>query len=92
MELHQKGIQEMSFSSSPKPVPFVLPDTPFSQRKRTPLRARYYPTSPAKSCPPVSRLFTPKQQRGPQLVSFKSERKSTGEKTLAVLCSSTALN
>ncbi|XP_064384490.1 membrane-associated tyrosine- and threonine-specific cdc2-inhibitory kinase-like [Halichondria panicea] len=77
MELHQRGIQEMSFSSSPQPVPFVLPDTPFSQRKRTPLRARYLPTSPAKSCPPVSRLFTPKQQKGPLLVSFKSERKST---------------
>lgn len=88
MEVHQRGIQEMSFSnSSPRPVPFILPDTPFSQRKKTPLRARFLPSSPAKSCPPVSRLFTPKQQKLPQLVSFKSEGKAAGTGVEIVLIS-----
>lgn len=69
----------MTFQGSPRPVPIILPETPFSQRKRTPFRAQQLPMSPAKSCPPVSRVFTtPREHRGPQLVSFKSERKPTG--------------
>ena len=66
--------------SSPRPVPVILTDTPFSQRKRTPFRAGKPPKAPAKSCPPVSRVFrTPRDNGGPKLVSFKSERKP-GEK------------
>lgn len=62
--------------SSPRPVPVLLTDTPFSQRKRTPFRAGRPPKAPAKSCPPVSRVFhTPRDNGGPKLVSFKSERK-----------------
>ena len=62
--------------SSPRPVPVFITETPFSQRKRTPFRAGRPPQAPAKSCPPVSRVFyTPRDSGGPKLVSFKSERK-----------------
>lgn len=67
-------------NSSPRPVPVIVTDSPFSQRKRTPFRASRPPKAPAKSCPPVSRVFlTPTDNGGPKLVSFKSERKA-GEK------------
>ena len=68
--------------NSPRPVPVIVTDSPFSQRKRTPFRASRPPKAPAKSCPPVSRVFnTPTDNGGPKLVSFKSERK-TGELVL----------
>lgn len=60
-----------------RPVP-VFEEETFSARKRTPFRAQYTPRSPAKSCPPVSRLArSPEYYSGnrPQFVSFKSERK-----------------
>lgn len=68
-------------SHSPRPVPNVfLAETPFSQRKRTPFRAPHPPRSPAKSCPPASRVFhTPRNHTKackPQFVSFKSEKKA----------------
>jgi hypothetical protein len=64
-------------NSSPRPVPVIVTDSPFSQRKRTPFRAGRPPKAPAKSCPPVSRVFlTPTDSGGPKLVSFKSERKA----------------
>ena len=64
-------------NGSPRPVPVIVTDSPFSQRKRTPFRAGRPPKAPAKSCPPVSRVFlTPTDNGGPKLVSFKSERKA----------------
>lgn len=59
-------------------MPVFLDET-FSARKRTPFRAHYTPRSPAKSCPPVSRIFrSPELLNGaPHFVSFKSERKTS---------------
>lgn len=58
-----------------RPTPDFAAVSPFSQRKRSPFRAVRPPKAPAKSCPPVSRIFpTPKHSYGPQVVSFKSER------------------
>lgn len=61
---------------SPRPLPLLLPDTPFSQRKRTPFRAPHPPRAPAKSCPPVSRVFsTPDHVRGgPHEISFTAPK------------------
>ena len=56
----------------------VFEEETFSVRKRTPFRAHYTPRSPAKSCPPVSRLARSPEYLSsgnqPQFVSFKSER------------------
>ncbi len=61
---------------TPRPAPVFLPEAQFSQRKKTPFRVPRPPRSPAKSCPPVSRVFaTPRSRNKPQIVSFKSERK-----------------
>lgn len=63
-----------------RPTPDFAAVSPFSQRKRSPFRAVRPPKAPAKSCPPVSRIFpTPKHSYGPQVVSFKSERTQDGE-------------
>jgi membrane-associated tyrosine/threonine-specific cdc2-inhibitory kinase len=61
-----------------RPLPVFVEET-FSARKRTPFRAQYTPRSPAKSCPPVSRI-TRSTETGhlPRGVSFKSERKTNG--------------
>ena len=71
----------MNTSLHSPPRPLLLSETPFSQRKRTPFRAPQPPRAPAKSCPPVSRVFhTPLfANTGPHFVSFKSERKSDGK-------------
>ncbi len=61
---------------TPRPAPVFLPEAQFSQRKKTPFRVPRPPRSPAKSCPPVSRVFaTPRSHNKPHIVSFKSERK-----------------
>ena len=77
----------MNASLHSPPRPLLLSETPFSQRKRTPFRAPQPPKAPAKSCPPVSRVFhTPLfANTGPRFVSFKSERKSDG-KGIVLVC------
>ena len=76
----------MNTSLHSPPRPLLLPETPFSQRKRTPFRASQPPKAPAKSCPPVSRVFpTPRfSKTGPRFVSFKSERKPDGKKIVLI--------
>ena len=76
----------MNTSLHSPPRPLLLPETPFSQRKRTPFRASQPPKAPAKSCPPVSRVFpTPRYSKtGPRFVSFKSERKPDGKKVVLI--------
>ena len=76
----------MNTSLHSPPRPLLLPETPFSQRKRTPFRACQPPKAPAKSCPPVSRVFpTPRYSKtGPRFVSFKSERKPDGKKMVLI--------
>lgn len=72
---------DTSVVHSPRPVPVFIQESPFSQRKRTPFRAPRPPQAPAKSCPPVSRIFrTPKSPKGPQLVTFKSAEKTQSSK------------
>ena len=70
---------ESSIVHRPRPVPVFVHETSFSQRKKTPFKA---PKAPAKTCPPVSRILRrindPNASGGPQLVSFKSERKCDG--------------
>ena len=64
-----------------RPLPVFVEES-FSARKRTPFRAQYTPRSPAKSCPPVSRISRSAEGLGghlPRVVSFKSERKTSGE-------------
>lgn len=57
---------------SPRPAPLFFEPTSFSQRKKTPFKAP--PKAPAKSCPPVSRVFaTPHYKNGAHAISFKSD-------------------
>ena len=61
---------------SPRPTPQFFHPPTFSQRKKTPLRQP--PKAPAKTCPPVSRVFTNQRQwtEGPCLISFTSNSKT----------------
>ncbi len=66
---------------SSRPVPLMVEENEFQQRKRTPFRGSRPPNIAAKSCPPVSRIAHRRinSSSGPQLVSFKSERKHKEE-------------
>lgn len=61
---------------SPRPTPQFFHPPTFSQRKKTPLRQP--PKAPAKTCPPVSRVFTNQRQwtEGPCLISFTSNSRT----------------
>ena len=78
------GTMQTPLRQSPRPAPDMFENSSFTQRKRTPFRAP--PKAPAKSCPPVSRIFSRlhhhQQPTGPQLISFKSERKTERESSL----------
>ncbi|XP_011403057.1 PREDICTED: membrane-associated tyrosine- and threonine-specific cdc2-inhibitory kinase-like isoform X2 [Amphimedon queenslandica] len=57
---------------SPRPTPFFQPEPYFSQRRKTPFKAP--PKAPAKSCPPLSRVFTSAvASDGPHTISFASD-------------------
>ena len=73
----------MNVSTPGRPVPVFLDESSYSSRKRTPFRAHHTPRSPAKSCPPVSRIFRGPHlvNGGPHFVSFKSE-KENGERQM----------
>lgn len=66
-----------------RPKPEFPPETFFSQRKRTPVGAPRPPRAPAKSCPPVSRIFWENKPATPtlQVVSFKSKINHDGKFT-----------
>lgn len=75
----EKPLLDSSLVHNRRPIPEFVLETPFSQRKRTPFRAPRPPKAPAKTCPPVSRIFpTPKSSVGPRLVSFKTEGNHNG--------------
>ena len=60
---------------SPLPKPVFEEDAGFSPRKKTPFRG----CRPAKSCPPVSRVFrSPTWSSVPKLVSFKPKKSNAG--------------
>jgi hypothetical protein len=61
-----------------RPKPDFPPETFFSQKKRTPFRTRRPPKAPAKSCPPVSRIFR-ENPATLQVVSFKSRIDHNGK-------------
>lgn len=60
---------ELHFDT-PRPTPLFFPEPSFSQRRKTPFKAP--PKAPAKSCPPLSRVYNEWYRDGAHTISFIS--------------------